>query len=121
MDIPCVITKSKTGASGDPLIIKGNRMRNPYRSSSFQVPLRSFGMRSMSILEPSSGGIGIRLKMARLAFMIKNGVRSAITNSKMVIYKAEDMATIANNLIYNPVTATHTILDTGPANATRAL
>lgn len=48
--------------------IKTRRMMNPYRSIELMTTAQEAGKKEKSILEPSSGGIGTRLNMAKARF-----------------------------------------------------
>lgn len=94
-----------------PKKIKNNRIKNPYRSNIISISsnLRFLGNNAKRIFEPSSGGIGIKLKIAK-TILIKIIISIKIKNGLLIIPK-----NIVNFKIKLKIIAIERLLN-GPAN-----
>lgn len=62
-----------------PVIMSKSSIKKPYLSKKYIISAPLPGKTPAKILEPSRGGIGIKLKAARMRFIYIKGLTSVIT------------------------------------------
>ena len=90
---------------------KRNANNKPYLSKILIIYLAFWGSTAERMREPSNGGIGTKLNTAKTKF-----VKTTISRARI----AGPGKLLAKNLTISPATRAKTILDNGPAIATKA-
>lgn len=111
---PVMIPKSqkiKGKIRSKPKKIKSKIRKKPYRSSQNSKSRQEIGRTENKIFEPSSGGTGIRLKIAKRRF-----IKTIITKNGPIAGRKEKF----KNLITRPKIIAKKMLAAGPDNATKA-